>query len=392
MNKGKTGLIRRVLGFAEVSITAASPAVYLNECARLGLPFWNVEKRDECTLYLTLRQTDTTRAREAAQRCGCEFTLKKSGGGKAALRRLRRRLCLCVGALAMLVLLFVSSLYIWDIRVTENPTGLSEEEILAALDEIGVGIGSFWPELSSDMIRAEALLQLPELSYLTVNVHGSRAEVLVRGKEPIPEKRDEKTPTNICAARGGVITEMRVLEGEQLVNSGETVLPGDILVSAVRNGRLVHARAEITARTWREKTACVPFAVDALEPVGLKRQRWGLIFGKRRVNFSINSGIWEGTCDKITQIWPLEVPGVFQLPLAIFRETRQELRAVETQRDKAAAEDELRALLREEMLSELSEGEILTEHFTVSEGGGILYVTLRAECLERIDREAAAKP
>ena len=86
------------------------------------------------------------------------------------------------------------------------------------------------------------------------------------------------------------------------------------------------------------------------------------------------------------------MPGVFQLPLAVFRETRQELRCAETERDKTAAEESLRQLLRQRLASELSGGEILTERFTVSEGDGLLYVTLRAECLERIDREEALIP
>lgn len=392
MNRKRTGLVRSVLGVAEVSVSAASPSVYLNECARLGLPFWNVQTVDECTLRLLLRQTDVKEAARAAQRCGCEFTLLERRGGAESLRAIRRRLWFCTGAAALMVLLFVSSLFIWDISVTENPTELAEEEILAVLEEIGVGIGSYWPRLSSDMIRAEALLRLPELSYLTVNVHGSRAEVLVRGKERIPERRDEKTATDIRAERGGILTEVRVLEGEQLVNAGDTVLPGDVLVSSERSGRRVHARAEIYARTWYEKTACVPLSERQVQPEGAKKQRWGLILGKRRVNFSINSGICEGTCDKITQIWPLEVPGVFRLPLALFRETRQELRVVETERDKETAETALCALLRERVRSELCEGEILTERFSVSEGDGLFYVTLRCECLERIDTETAAVP
>ena len=113
------GVIRSLLGFAEVSISAASPAVFLNECARLGLPFWDVEKRDECSLRLTLRQSDAGRARTAAERCGCEFTLEKKCGGTETLRRVRRQLSLCVGALLVLVLLFVS-MYINSILYDGN--------------------------------------------------------------------------------------------------------------------------------------------------------------------------------------------------------------------------------------------------------------------------------
>lgn len=392
MSRKRNGITEHLLGTAEIRLSAASPALYLNECTRLGLPFRVMEQEDECTLRLRLRQSDLGRAEEAARRCGCDFRLLEQRGGPWALGRLKGSAGFCAGALVLMLLLFVSSLFIWDIRVAENPTELTEEAILAALEDIGVGVGRCWVGLSSDMIRAEALLRLPELSYLTVNVQGSRAEVLVRGKEEIPEKRDEKTPTEIRAARGGVITEIRVLEGEQLASEGDTVLPGDLLVSAERNGRRVHARAEIRGRTWREMTACVPLTEQQIRPEGLKKQRWGIILGKRRVNFAINSGISGGTYDKITQIWPLEVPGVFRLPLALFRETRQELRCTETERDRVAAEESLRQLLRQRLLAELSEGEILTERFTVSEGDGLLYVTLRAECLERIDREEPLIP
>ena len=67
MSKKRHGLVEQMLGTATVQVTAASPAVYLNECARLGLPFRDVEREDECTLRLCLRQADVRRAAEAAQ-------------------------------------------------------------------------------------------------------------------------------------------------------------------------------------------------------------------------------------------------------------------------------------------------------------------------------------
>lgn len=382
------GPVRALLGYAELQVTAAFPVLFLNECTRLGIPFWGAAAVDACTLRLSLRMSDVRRAEVAGRRCGCELMLLAERGGPAALRRLRRQLYLCVGFGAVLLLLFVSGLYIWEVEVTENGTDVADSEILAVLEDCGVAVGRRWVGLSSDMIRNRALLQLPELGYLTVNIHGSRAEVLVRGREEPPDLLDEHTPTDIRARCSGVITEMRVLEGEALVSVGDTVMAGDALVSAQRGERLVHARAHITARTWHEKTACAPLTACSAEAEGLPRRRWGLILGKRRVNFSINSGIPRGTCDRITKIYPLALPGVFTLPAAVVCESSRELTLRETERSLPQLETELSQRLRRQLLTELGDGgEIVTERFSVSEGDGLLYVTLRAECTERIDTE-----
>jgi len=77
MNKNGDGLLSRLPGTAEVRVSAASTAVYLNECARLGLPFRVLEREDECTLRLRLRQSDARRAEEAAKRCGMQAHIAK---------------------------------------------------------------------------------------------------------------------------------------------------------------------------------------------------------------------------------------------------------------------------------------------------------------------------
>lgn len=120
------------------------------------------------------------RARSVAARCGCTLEAGRPGGAPEVVRRLRSRVALCVGLLAAVLALVWSSLYIWDIRVTVNDSDVPDQEILRVLDGIGVKVGSFWPAFSSDRIRSQALPELPGLCWLTVNVHGSRAEVIAR--------------------------------------------------------------------------------------------------------------------------------------------------------------------------------------------------------------------
>lgn len=68
---------------------------------------------------------------------------------------------------------------------------------------------------------------------MSVNLHGTRAEVLVREKLPTPELRDETTPAHVISAATGIITHMEVLEGQPSFQEGDTVLEGEVLISGV---------------------------------------------------------------------------------------------------------------------------------------------------------------
>ena len=380
-------------GRAEVTVTGVQPVAFLNRCTQHCIPFEQPEPLDECTLRLFLPNRLTEEAAAVASRCGCTLEVIRRSGGQKALGRLRRRMALAVSGVGVLMVLFLSSLFIWEIQVTENDSPLPNEKILNVLAGNGVGVGTFWPGLSSDMIRSAALTELPELCWLAVNVHGSRAQVAVRSAVAVPELLNDGEAVHITAQRSGIIESIHVREGETLVQPGDAVLKGDILVSGVRPGgydgpRTVRAQAEITARTWYELTMQSPLEQQKKAVDGRKSIRFALIVGKRRINFYFGSGILTGECDKITRIRPLELKGVFSLPLALVTETRIPW----TPETSQASEPELTAvmerLLTEQLHRQLGEnGEIVTRRIDSAVLDGMLVVTLRAECLQSIVRE-----
>lgn len=226
-----------------------------------------------------------------------------------------------------------------------------------------------------------------------MNVRGSTASVEVRAAVEKPEITDPRQAADVTASRSGVITEIRVFEGEALVVRGDAVTAGQTLVSgerAARRGetRTVHACAEITAHTWHELTASAPLTACVREGAGAARYRFALLIGNARINFYADSGISGTECDKITKIWELGIKNVFSLPVAAVFETVQPYTLSETalsrEAVRASLEEELRAALKER-LGET--GTVLSEYFTASEENGMLTLTLRSECEERIDKE-----
>jgi similar to stage IV sporulation protein len=381
-----TNLLR---GCVSLVVKGAFPENFLNLCARSGVEFWGTEPADDYTLCLCIHRRDLSRVEALAKRALCTVETTRQRGVPHMARRLKKRYVLLLGLILCLLSLTWSSLYIWEIEVTGNET-VSSTEILRALDDCGVGVGSFWPSFVSDNIRSEALVRVPELSWLTVNVKGSKAEVIVRERVPKPEVVDEKLPTNVIAEKSGVITDMNVLRGRALTQKGFTVLAGDVLVSGAVPStfspvRAVHAMARIEARTWYELTAAAPLSQGVKSYTGEEQTHYSLEIGDKRINFYGNSGISDNNCDKIISEHRLGVTGLFSLPVAVVKETERQYGIVQETVDARQARTALEQSLLDRLAEELGEsGQTVETAFSASEQNGWLYVTLRAECIEEI--------
>ena len=394
MRKGKTGRVERLLrGVAEIRITGAAPWELVNACIRERITIEGVESDDLITCRALIFAADAERVKSLAPRCGCDVEVLSVRGRRVWKNFLHRRRWAALCAAVIVAALLISSLFVWDIRVTENDSDIPDAVILRTLAGQGVGVGSFWPGFRGERIRSRALAELPGLCWLAVNVRGSTASVEVRAAVEKPEITDPRQAADITASRSGVITDIRVFEGDTLVSRGDAVTTGQTLVSAERAARhgetrTVHARAEITAHTWYELTASAPLMAKEKERAGAARYRFALILSDLRINFYADSGISGMECDKITKIWRLGIDGVFSLPVAVAFDTLRPYALTEEPLShaavRAALEEALRAVLQERIGET---GKVISEYFTESEENGMLTLTLRCECEERIDEE-----
>lgn len=376
-------------GYIRVEVRGAMPEGFLNRCAGAGIPFWDAKPVDDYTLRVCMPWRSWKQAESLGLRCGCELQLLARRGLPVFVRRSRGRVFFFAGLLLAASLLFLSSLFIWEIDI-QGCDAVSEAKILNALEECGVELGAFWPMFDQDLIRSEALLQLPELHWITVNSFGSRATVLVKERVPAPELLDETAPTALVAARDGIVDALRVTEGRTLVEQHQTVLRGQELVSAAMPGfrpalRLVHASGEVYARTWYENSAVATLSVSEKVPVGEPKSTWSLLCGDRVINILQNaSQEWE-ECDKITTNHYLEIPGLFRFPIGLRKTVSQAYDTVVRVREAADLQAQLEEQLLRQLQAEIGEtGEIRNYQFTASCVEDRLTVTLLAECREQI--------
>ena len=377
-------IYEKLKGSLDVEVCGAYVEGLLNAAALSAIALWDVRCMDACTVRLRMYETDYPALAALGEKCMCELKPISLSGGSRDRKLLRRRSWLLILLLLMGVLLFLSSLFIWEIDVVGNEQ-LTDGQVLRALSRCGVDSGTCRYSVSADLVRSQMLRELPELAWMTVNISGSRAVAVVLERQEKPEIYAESAPADIVAARTGIIRRLSVENGRPVVHTGQSVLAGETLVSAeldsLSNGsKYVRARARILADTWRELSAVCPAQEEVKEPNLISRNRFAVIFGKRRINLYFDSGKAIDECDKIIHEYKLGAEGLFALPVTFVRE---ELRGYDTQLqpayDRQALEQQLNSLLLADV-----KGQVLEKSFTAA-GGETLYVlTLRCHCLEDI--------
>ena len=142
----------------------------------------------------------------------------------------------------------------------------------------------------------------------------------------------------------------------------------------------------VTARTWYTLTTDVPLTVGR-KVYGEEISRYALVFGTHRVNFYGNSSITDVKYDKLQERKQLRFLGI-SLPVSTVREVwcPYTVETVTVTAEEARRQGET---LLTEYLHTLVDGygTVQSALCTTRESGGVLRVTLTAECREEIGRQ-----
>ena len=385
-------LLNGLRGRAVVQVCCAAPERVVNLCAAHGIPFWDVVWLAEDTFRVTTTLSGARRLPEVTADIGAQVQMVEKSGVPELWRRVRHRYVLLAAALALPLLLAVSSLFILDFEVTGNDT-VATETILQALERCGVAVGTRGIGLDQDELRNRVLPLLPDVVYLAVNVRGCTAHVQVVERTRPPHLYRDSDVQNVVAARDGLITKIEALDGVTCVQVGDTVQAGQVLLGGVadspRGCRYMRAHGRIRARTWYCWT--VPVPLDVSEKTGERGAvtRVAADVGRQRIKLYAGGSVLPVDCDKITEYHSLRLPFGLRLPVTLAVERT----VTHTVYDGQRAEDDARAEGERQLLAQLrqtigEDGAILQTDVSARRQGAYLMVTLRAECEEQIGVDA----
>ncbi len=367
---------------AAVEAFGAYPESLVNAATAEGIELKKIQRINTNTLGFEAYERELDKLKHLAAQCSVELKIIKYQDRQR--RMIKNRFILLPLVFSLLLCLLLSSLFIWQIDI-RGAQRLSHGEIMRALEDSGLDVGCFWPGLEADEIRSRVMLKVPEIGWMTVNISGSRAVVVVQERQEKPEIYDESKAADLVAGKTGLVRRVSVLSGNTLVEPGQAVAAGEMLasgrlISIMGAERTVRARGTVMADTWYEIDSVCPEEMELKEYSGFTRHRFALIFGKRRINLYISSGKAIDECDKIIDEYTLGLEGHFALPL---RFVHERIVSYDHSTGRGFDSETMAAQLRR-MLDEQVEGQILQSAFTEASADGLYVLTLRAHCVENI--------
>ena len=384
-------MMKRIVNLLKGEVTgrveSGFPERVLNLCAEYAVAFWDIRWESPVAFTFTTTRRDWKRLRKLTKRIDCDMTAVSWKGTPFFLGRMRRRVALWGSLAAGVLLLFYSSLFIWDFEIEGNKT-VSDQAILRALEKQGVGFGTYSYAVNSAVLRNNILLEMPELSYIAVNVRGCRAYVQVRERVFAPEIVSRRDPGNTVAAKDALVTAIQPWDGEKQVLPGTTVREGQLLISGVVQNdfggvRYLRGMGKVYGRTWYTLQCRVPLTKQVKTYTGDEKVRR---IGKKRINFYFSSSIPGDTYDKIVSQDKWTLPGDVALPVTMVTERLRPYTLTERERAQEEAVILAEKVLSARLEDAMEEGEVLDRDVTWQTEGDTLLVTLSAECLEQIGR------
>lgn len=387
------GIMLFIFGYAELRADRTLAPQIMNICMERGFVYRDTRFEGDSIFF----KCSLSVAKKLIAECnahGIEIDRLRERGVPALLGKYRHRYGVFAGLALFAAIIFFSGTVIWGIKIDGNRE-LSEREVLSELERCGLSVGSVKSSLDTNSVENRVMISSDKISWISVNIIGTVAEVEIRETE-VEEEREEFLASNIVAARDGQIELFEDVRGNIVLNIGDFVRKGELIVSGLYDSqtqgiRYTSARGKVLARTERNISVEIPLNYEKKVYTGRVFTEKYLIFFKNEIKIYGNAGNSYENCDTIDTVEYVNFFSAGELPVGIRTVKHLEYRyesALRTPEEAAALGD----YKLECELSLLSQRAELLQKSTVTEITESAYtIKCHVECIENIAEQREIK-
>lgn len=218
-----------LLGYVALVVRGDSLEKFVNMAASRGIFLWDITRLGQDKVKVRVRIPEVHSLRHIARATGSRFNITERRGLPFVFNRLKKRKLLAIGSVVFLVTLYILSSFVWFIDVTGTDK-LSKAEVQRIAAEAGLKRGVLKQQLDTKLVEKNIRDKIPAVAWVGVRVEGTRVVIEIAERKLVPVEPN-KGPAHIVATKAGLIKEVLVLRGQAAVKEGDTVLPGQILIS-----------------------------------------------------------------------------------------------------------------------------------------------------------------
>lgn len=244
-------------GRIRIKLLGNTPERFLNICNANHIKIWNIEYQ-KGSYYFEMFPVDYRKLKSVVRKTSMRPLIIEKRGLPFILFRYRKHQCFVVGIMLSFFILYLLSLFVWEISFDGNLI-YSDEVLMNYLEEIDVSHGILLKNVACDEIEKQFRRNFPDITWVSAEIQGTRLLIHIKENDEDVLFIPETNPCDIIAERDGTIYSIITRSGTPKVKAGDVVSEGDILVSGVVDtlddygtvigSRMVHADADILINT-----------------------------------------------------------------------------------------------------------------------------------------------
>lgn len=313
-------------GYLHVVIRGYSPERFLNLCSNLNIVLWDLRPTDDGYAFCISLQA-FQRLKPILRKSGTRIRITERCGLPFLLFRYRKHRFFLCGICCAIAVLFLMTQFVWKVEITGN-SFYSNQVLLDFLEDSGVGYGTLKKTMDCEEIETLLRGQFDDITWVSARLSGTRLYLTIQ--ERVGGTTDqvvrEEVPSDLVADCSGTIDSIVVRKGTPVVEKGDTVEKGDILVSGrvdimddageVAASNYCKAEADVEIHTSLPYENTFSAVYEMPEETGKKRYSCTVIFDKNLLQIG-KRVTGEENWDSTTVLYPIKVGEDFYLPFQI---------------------------------------------------------------------------
>ena len=277
-------MINYIKGYYVLVVEGIDTEKYLNFICKNRVPIYNVKRIDKTKVEFSVSRSDLKKIKNMYRGNKFEVKIKQKTGIPFLARRIYKYKTMVFSAIVSLLLLLSTTQFVTDIYI-DCPEGIDKKVLKAELEECGLKPGVFKKTIDRKIIRDHIMQEIDEVAYLSINVKGTNVFVTVTKKDDESTKVANSNYCNIIASKNGIIEKVIARSGEAVVQVGDIVKKGDLLIQ----GANTTSMPEVWATTFYESVQKKPYIKTINKKTGKSKNVYTITFYDKE--FEINRNI-----------------------------------------------------------------------------------------------------
>lgn len=245
-----TNNMLNLAGTITVQIEGFFTERFINLCRINNIKIWEIRNIVKGVIRFKMNISDFKKLRSITKKTKCKVSIKEKKGIYFTLFKYRKRKIMFIFLFLIIFFSIAFSTFVWSIDIVGNER-IDKNVIMSELKESGLYVGKSKIGLDKKEVVNELRAKDNELSWVGIEVDGTRAIIKIVEKTRMDEKDIQQTNIgDIKATKSGVITKLVSENGTSKFKVLDYVNKGDVLIEGNVYDRNNEVIGEVSAKGY----------------------------------------------------------------------------------------------------------------------------------------------